>query len=133
MLKGSCLCGEIEFTAEAIPGQVYNCHCSRCRKLTGSAYATLVISQKNSLKFTKGEESLKKFSSTKGFRTFCGECGSRLMNFGKEGIDYLAICRSAIDGTFADGPIADCFSDDRFAWTVLDEKIEHYSGFPPMD
>ena len=28
MVKGSCLCGEIEYEVELIPGKVFNCHCS---------------------------------------------------------------------------------------------------------
>ncbi|WP_324703801.1 hypothetical protein [Lyngbya sp. CCY1209] len=36
-VKGRCLCGDIEFRVELIPGQVYSCHCSICQRSHGAA------------------------------------------------------------------------------------------------
>lgn len=59
---GNCLCGEIEFEAEEIPGMVFNCHCSRCRKAHGAAFATQAFAVRSSLKFRKGQQILKSMS-----------------------------------------------------------------------
>ncbi|OUR95406.1 hypothetical protein A9Q84_16360 [Halobacteriovorax marinus] len=130
MLKGSCLCGKIAFEAEDIPNMVFNCHCSRCRKAHGSAFATQVFAQKESLKFIKGRELLKEFTKDQGIRTFCSECGSRLMNYGVEGTDYLSVAISAIDEPSNIAPVADCFVTDKFGWSCLDEGIKHFDALP---
>ncbi|MCZ6459403.1 MAG: aldehyde-activating protein, partial [Gammaproteobacteria bacterium] len=39
MYKGQCLCGAVAFEVEEIIGPFELCHCTRCRKSTGSAFA----------------------------------------------------------------------------------------------
>ena len=53
MVKGSCLCGEIEYEVELIEDKIFNCHCSQCRKSHGSAFATQAFAKGNSLNFLK--------------------------------------------------------------------------------
>ncbi|MBI3562857.1 MAG: GFA family protein [Gammaproteobacteria bacterium] len=83
MINGSCLCGAIEYEVEEIPGKIYNCHCSQCRKSHGAAFATQVFARGATLRFIKGEELLKEYRQVPGhgvIRAFCSKCGSRLMN-----------------------------------------------------
>ena len=35
-LKGSCLCGAVKYEVTGEPKRFYHCHCSRCRKATGT-------------------------------------------------------------------------------------------------
>ncbi|OIQ20040.1 MAG: hypothetical protein BM556_06010 [Bacteriovorax sp. MedPE-SWde] len=133
ILKGKCLCEKISFEAEDIPGVVFNCHCSRCRKSHGTAFATQVFAQRKTLKFIKGEELLSEYDGESGgLRTFCSSCGSRLMNYSKDTMDYLSICVSALDPEFNLKPTADCFVDDKFSWTKVDEGIQQFAAYPPM-
>lgn len=41
--RGSCLCGEVAFEVEGPFDRFLNCHCSRCRKATGTAHACEAI------------------------------------------------------------------------------------------
>jgi hypothetical protein len=133
-LSGKCLCGKIEFLAEDVPGMVFNCHCSRCRKSHGSAFATQVFANGASLKFVKGKELLCEYDGgSGGLRTFCSNCGSRLMNYSKDSTDYLSICISAIDSDIKIAPVADCFTDNKFEWCQVDKNIQQYSALPPFE
>lgn len=40
MYRGSCLCGAVTLELHGSIEAIIHCHCSRCRKSTGSAYAT---------------------------------------------------------------------------------------------
>ena len=40
MHRGSCLCGAVTYEVSGDFGDGYFCHCQRCRKATGSAYAS---------------------------------------------------------------------------------------------
>ena len=48
-LSGGCACGAIRYESDADPTVMLNCHCSDCRKASGSGYAAIVIVQKSSL------------------------------------------------------------------------------------
>jgi len=128
---GKCLCGKIEFEAREIPGMVFNCHCSRCRKSHGADYATQVFAVRDSLKFKKGgKEFLKEFSSTGGIRTFCSNCGSRLMNYAQDSGDYLSIAAACLHSGYHGEAVAHCFTAFKASWHVLSETIPAHKEFP---
>lgn len=75
--RGGCLCGKVRFEVRGPLREVLGCHCSQCRKQTGSFYmATNAADESLSL---EGGEHLKWYhSSARAKRGFCGECGSAL-------------------------------------------------------
>lgn len=127
MVKGSCLCGQIEFEVELIPGMIFNCHCSQCRKSHGAAFATQAFAKGNTLKFTKGEELIKEYSGHGGVRAFCSQCGSRLMNYAPDKSQYLSIALSNIDTPTEAKPIAHAFTGSKATW------YEPYPGIPSFE
>ena len=75
--KGSCLCGNVQFSVKGFSKKAAHCHCSMCRKFHGAAFGTLVEVQ--GLQWHSGEHLLKDFVAPNGtIRTFCTECGSSL-------------------------------------------------------
>ena len=48
-LSGGCACGAIRYESDAEPTVMLNCHCSDCRKASGSGHAAIVIVQKSTL------------------------------------------------------------------------------------
>lgn len=45
MLKGSCLCGAIQFETSAKPQGVSMCHCGQCRKQSGGIWSSAYVAQ----------------------------------------------------------------------------------------
>lgn len=80
-MKGSCLCGVVQYEVDP-PALVFqNCHCSRCRKLTGTAFSANMIVKPEQFRWLSGEEQLGRFEleDAKYFATcFCKRCGSTL-------------------------------------------------------
>ena len=76
--RGSCLCGEVAFEVEGPFEQFLNCHCSRCRKATGTAHSCEVIVKALALRWLRGEQSVMRFDlpQARSFATaFCRTCG----------------------------------------------------------
>jgi hypothetical protein len=130
-MKGSCVCGAIEFEVTEIPNMVFNCHCVRCRKSHGAAFATQAFAIRNTLKFIRGKEYLKEYESTGGIRAFCSHCGSRLMNYAKDNGDYLSIALSCIDTPHDLKPVADVFVSSKVNWHDLSGQLPHFDELPP--
>jgi hypothetical protein len=129
MVQGNCLCGQIHYEATQIPGMVFNCHCSRCRKAHGAAFATQVICHKESLRFLAGREKLSEFIVGNIVRTFCGNCGSRLMNY-TVGPEYLSVSLSSLKECKDLRPVGECFVLDKLPFVPLDCSIAHYHELP---
>lgn len=78
-ITGGCLCGEVAFTVTGPFDAFHWCHCSRCRKDTGSAHAANLFTRPDALTWVRGEDLVKRFDlpSAKRFsRAFCTQCGS---------------------------------------------------------
>jgi hypothetical protein len=125
MVKGSCLCGQIEYEVEIIPEKTFNCHCSFCRKAHGSAFVTVTLAEGNTLKITKGENLLKEYKNDLGgFRAFCSNCGTRLMNYAQDKSMYLSIALSTVDTPIDFHPLAHVNVESKATWH------EPYDGIP---
>ncbi len=71
---GSCLCGEVSFTAKNASNSVGACHCSMCRKWGGGPL--MVVDCGADVTF-KGEENISVFNSSLwAERGYCNKCGS---------------------------------------------------------
>ena len=133
MIKGSCLCGAIEYEVEEIPGKVYNCHCSQCRKSHGAAFSTQAFAKGATLRFIKGKEHLKEyrqFPEHGGIRAFCSTCGSRLMNYLPDKNIYLSVALSSIDSDFNAGPVAHAFVGSKASWHQPSGDIPSFESIP---
>jgi hypothetical protein len=86
-VTGSCLCGQVIYELSGNLGVFQYCHCSRCRKFTGSAHATNLLVAPDQFKWLTGEAYIGRFEpkDTKHFATsFCKHCGSSLPWLGKQ-------------------------------------------------
>jgi hypothetical protein len=80
-VKGSCLCQTVKYQYTGTPSVFQHCHCSRCRKFTGSAHGSNIIVGPDQFEWLCGEESLGRYEhpDAKHFATsFCQKCGSSL-------------------------------------------------------
>jgi len=51
MARGECNCGAVQFEIDADPSGVYVCHCSICRRSTGSNGIAVVVVPNDQLMF----------------------------------------------------------------------------------
>lgn len=131
MAQGSCLCGQIEYEVELIPEKTFNCHCSFCRKAHGSAFATVTLAKGDTLSINKGKELLKEYKNDiGGFRAFCSNCGTRLMNYGPGKLAYLSIALSTVDTPVDFRPAAHANVESKATWHEPYEGIPSFQGLP---
>jgi hypothetical protein len=94
MLKGSCLCGRITFTASGTSRDPAACHCSQCRKQSGHYWAAVSVwmkdfSVKGPVRWYEASDIAK--------RGFCPTCGSFLFWKGNDE-DEIGVALGALDG-----------------------------------
>ncbi|WP_170311830.1 GFA family protein [Sulfitobacter sabulilitoris] len=94
MLKGSCLCGAVTFTATGPARDPAACHCSQCRKQSGHYWAAVQVMD-DALRMS-GD--VRWYSATPGVRRgFCPTCGGFL--FWKSDADPdTGVALGALDG-----------------------------------
>jgi hypothetical protein len=79
-MKGSCLCGTIEYEVSSIDMPIIFCHCTTCRKAHAAPFAPTAGVLREHFRWLRGEEKLSSFESSEGkLRHFCSVCGSHLV------------------------------------------------------
>lgn len=80
MAKGQCNCGSVAFEIDGEMSGVYVCHCSICRRATGSNGIAVLVVNNDAFQWTRGEDLIatwKKPDADWAMR-FCRQCGSPL-------------------------------------------------------
>jgi hypothetical protein len=80
MAIGACNCGAVSFQVTAEISDVFVCHCSICRRSTGSNGIAVVIVDNKVFRWTSGEELINTWRKPEhDWQTwFCRVCGSPL-------------------------------------------------------
>lgn len=79
-MKGSCLCGQVTYEADALAGPIFHCYCRTCRKAHSAAYATTARVDRSGFRWLRGDDVRASYESTPGkLRHFCPKCGSHLV------------------------------------------------------
>lgn len=93
---GRCECGLVRYSVEGPLREVYNCHCSRCRRITGHFLAaTAAHSDDVSL---VGVATLKWYAPDESVQYgFCSECGSTLFWRATNAPEHLSIAAGSLD------------------------------------
>ena len=82
LMSGRCLCGGVRFEIRQRPGPLELCHCTRCRRVSGSAFVAGLKVATAGYRMTRGRELVRSFSLPvvevpPAYTTFfCERCGS---------------------------------------------------------
>jgi hypothetical protein len=131
-LHGSCLCGAVRFAIEGPFPQLYQCHCSLCRKQGGSVSNTGLIVRATRFRWLKGEGNIGKWQRSTGFRShFCSRCGAPVPNPLRE-TGYVWVPSGLLDG---DEPLAigaQLYLGSKATWARVPDEGLHFDEAPPM-
>ncbi|HUF20340.1 MAG TPA: GFA family protein [Burkholderiales bacterium] len=130
-LSGSCLCGNVRYTASGETLRFYHCHCSRCRKASGAAHASNMF-VKGRLQWQSGEELIAVYKVPEAQRftvAFCRNCGSRVPRY-IDKIGMAFIPAGSLDVEPAASPQARVFTGSRAAWSCDATEMPEFSEFP---
>jgi len=132
MYTASCLCAGIEIQITGPITDIIHCHCSKCRKASGSAYATNGFVLKQHLLVVKGESLINSYCpNSHSSRYFCQNCASPLYNENSHDNLRVRIRLGLIDSDIAERPASHNFVTSKANWDKFNDKLPHYKGQEP--
>ena len=124
-LAGKCFCGAVHY---AVPDEflyAMNCHCSNCRRTTGSAFKPFAGIERGKLGITKGLDDRMIFGDENANDTHCRRCGSLLYSVVRDG----AFVHDAL-GTLVDDPTIrptkHIFVGPKAPWFTITDDLPQY-------
>jgi hypothetical protein len=133
-LDGHCLCGQVTYTCDAEPIISGICHCTECRRQSGSAWSMVVGVERDSIEI-KGE-SLGDFvtigtdSESPVHRHFCTNCGSPIVSLPEWSPDVAFIKAGTLDDPTVVEPELEAWCESAVPWSGMDQSREDRGFFP---
>ena len=128
MIRGSCLCGGVRFEIVRASGAFELCHCSRCRKVSGSAFIAGLGVLREDFRFLEGQELVRSYEapireSPPAYRTcFCGRCGSPVPDPTSDA-PWFEIAAGLLDTDPGLRPERHIMVDFKSPWFTIEDKL----------
>ena len=130
-LKGSCLCGAIEYEIDRLDTPIGHCHCRTCRKAHAAAFASTARVKREHFRWLRGVEKLKAFASSPGkLRHFCSLCGSHLMAEWPAQ-SHVILRVATLDDDPGSRPVIHIWRSHDVPWLQDGAAVPSYPEWPP--
>ena len=130
LLRGGCWCGAVRYEVADEFLYAWNCHCSRCRAATGSAFKALAGIDRDKLEITEGADALLVTGDDVLNDTRCGSCRSFLFSVVRGGA-YVHVGLGSLIDTPSIRPSAHIFVGSKAPWFEITDDLpqfEEYAG-----
>ena len=127
-VAGSCLCGTVRYSVHDAFRYALNCHCSQCRRATGSAFKPFAGIERSKLTVTAGSDLLLVFGEDAAHDARCRKCGSLLYSVVREGA-YVHVTLGTLVDTPAIRPTAHIFVGSKAQWYTITDSLPQHEEF----
>jgi len=130
--RGSCLCKAVQYEVELPFERFVYCHCSRCRKATGSPHAANGFVKPSAFRWTKGESEVKRYDLPEAKRfglQFCINCGSKVPHPTRDGA-RMVVPAGSLDDDPGSKPQAVVFWASRAIWFTDNSEMTKHDNMP---
>jgi len=122
VLVGKCECGAVRYRVADEFRYAANCHCSRCRAATGSAFKPFAGIEREKLELTDGEDRLLVHGEEDLNDTRCGTCGSLLFSVVREGA-YVHVALGSLVDEPSIRPTEHIFVGSKAPWFEITDDL----------
>ncbi len=118
--EGGCQCGTLRYRLESEPLDLVVCHCTECRRQSGSAFGMSLAVLAQSFRLMSGELNsftVKCDSGRSKTCSFCGNCGTRIHH--QTGPKVLSVKAGTLDDQSDLAPSAHYWTKRKLAWVSI--------------
>lgn len=124
-LAGKCLCGAVQYAVADEFVYAANCHCSNCRRTTGSAFKPIAGIERDKFVLTEGGDNLLIFGDQNGHDAHCKLCGSLLYSLVREGA-FVHVAMGTLVDHPAIRPSKHIFVGSKAPWYTITDDLPQY-------
>ncbi|MER9025929.1 GFA family protein [Mesorhizobium sp. M0815] len=124
-LTGKCLCGAVQYAVADAFIYAANCHCSNCRRTTGSAFKPFAGIERDRLSLTRGEDNHMIFGDETGHNAHCKTCGSLLYSVVRGGA-FVHVAMGTLVDEPTIRPTQHIFVGSKAKWFTITDDLPQY-------
>jgi hypothetical protein len=127
ILAGECFCGAVRYAVSDSFEYALNCHCSNCRRTTGSAFKPFAGIARDRLSITKGDDIVMIHGDEAGHDAHCRRCGSLLYSVVRDGA-FVHVAMGTLVDAPSIRPTAHIFVASKAPWFAITDDLPQYDG-----
>ena len=128
MLAGECLCRGVRYTVADAFEYALNCHCSDCRRATGSAFKPFAGVARERLSLVSGDDNVMIHGDANASHdVHCARCGSLLYSIVRNGA-YAHVAMGTLVDAPSIRPTAHIFAGSKAPWFSITDDLPQYQG-----
>lgn len=128
-LKGQCLCRSVTYEVADAFQYACNCHCSNCRRATGSAYKPFAGIEIEKVAVIEGAEHVRTYGDEIDYDIHCGNCGSLLYSVVRDGA-FAHVTLGTLVDTPSIRPQAHIFVGSKAPWHDIEDALPQHEALP---
>jgi hypothetical protein len=121
-LVGKCYCGAVQYRVADEFRYAANCHCSNCRRTTGSAFKPFGGIEREKLELTAGADKVLVYGEDDLNDTHCAECGSILYSVVRDG-EYVHVAYGSLVDAPSLAPSEHIFVGSKAPWFEITDDL----------
>jgi hypothetical protein len=125
MLTGKCWCDRVRYRVADAFLYASNCHCSRCRAATGSAFKPFAGIERAKLEITDGLDALLVVGDDDLNDTRCAACGSLLFSVVRDGA-YVHVAMGSLVDAPSMRPTKHIFIGSKAPWFEVTDELPQF-------
>lgn len=125
VLAGKCECGAVRYRVADEFRYAANCHCSRCRAATGSAFKPFAGIEREKLELTRGADALLVHGEESLNDTRCAACGSLLYSVVRDG-EYVHVALGSLVDEPTIRPAGHIYVGSKAAWFEITDDLPQF-------
>ena len=129
MLTGGCLCGRATYQVADAFEYAMNCHCSQCRRSTGSAFKPLAGIATERLTLADADADVLRYGDADGHDLHCRACGSLLYSLVREG-RYIHVAMGTLIDAPTIRPSMHIFVGSKAPWFAITDALPQFESLP---
>ena len=127
-MTGTCLCVGIRVEIAGKVGPVVYCHCTRCQKANGTAFAANADVRSKYWTLAAGAELVREYESSPGkYRAFCGRCGSPIYSRQASAPDIVRVRLGILDADPDRRSLAHFWVGDKAPWFEITDGLPRFT------
>jgi hypothetical protein len=127
ILAGECFCRTVSYAVVDAFEYALNCHCSNCRRTTGSALKPFAGIARDKLRITRGDGALMIHGDAAGHDAHCRRCGSLLYSLVRNGA-YVHVAMGTLVDDPSIRPTAHIFVGSKASCYSITDDLPQYEG-----
>jgi hypothetical protein len=151
-IVGSCVCDGVAFSAAETPRRLVNCYCSLCRRKSGAAFTSTLLTATSEFRWLRGEARIRhcalpstlgspRSGATRQYGCdFCADCGSPMPSVSagdpwksSKGGATVMLPAGAIDTELTPLPAVHLYVGSKAPWVAITDAWPQFAELPPPE